>query len=57
MKISVKRTLTLLLAAAIYISALTGCSSPLASDLKMNRELRERIRSFDRCNSFRRRRR
>ena len=32
MKISVKRTLTLLLAAAIYISALTGCSSPLASD-------------------------
>ena len=32
MKISVKRTLTLLLAAAIYISALTGCSDPLASN-------------------------
>ena len=32
MKISVKRTLTLLLAAAIYTSALTGCSNPLSSD-------------------------
>ena len=32
MKISVKRTLTLLLAAAVYTSALTGCTNPLAPD-------------------------